>query len=777
MKIKTWKLLKKFNYHTILYQYLKTYFIVLFIPLLICCIYYIRIISVISDDDVKSRETELKHAAVLVDTMLDEFSYLGDSLASNSGVNSFKGITEAFGYPNSYNVYELHSKLPDLYQINQSVFDYFIFFDKSDIVVNKQIAYTYKDFYNLYLHEDKYASYDEWYQHIKNDKVIYGLSPMEPYIYKKDTKLNMTAYTRPLIYGDNDSNSEIQILFEDKVLDTIMPAMADNSIQYIEDFQHSMLYYREQRGQEGLKPVYVSNAVNAATTKAENTEQQIVLLNNEKYLTIRYVSDNSGLIYYMLQPMVVVNNRSKYSIIVLAVFILTAIAVGIALSYYMSLKSATPINDILKEVSQTTERYEGHQSVFLSLRTTFHNLINTNSDMARVIESQKPFLRNAFFNRLIYGNFTTEEEALKIADNIGLLHKDRVFGIVIFRFYTEIDRIVDEDLKLINSCIISLIEVIKEMLPESLYINIDGNQVVLMMSIEEKYRKFYKEEAEQKILKIKEAIPSTISEKIFVYGGNEVVCLTELRDSYNNASFMFQNEKGQIENTVIWYINNAVNIPSYPSQDFSVKLTHYVMAGDNEGLHDALEGVIRTYFIENSLPVYLQHMLLNELQSTLFRIIRRIGTDEAEYRKYYDKLEENNNEAVLSQIRNTLNLYHTVCNDVNDKKHRKDSAALTSVIASYIDANYGDNNLSLTSVADMFQISEPYLSSIFKQSLGINFSTYMEGVRIDKAKEFLKMKNLTIGEIAGHIGYGSTNSFSRAFKRVTGISASEYRSK
>ncbi len=776
-QIKSLKRLKKTNSNGILFQYMRTYFVVLFIPLLICSIYYIRIISVISDDDISSRETELRHAAVLVDTMLDEFSYLGDSLASNTSVNSFKRVSTAFGSPNSYKVYELHTALPDLYQINQSIFDYFIFFDKSELVANKQIAYSYKDFYNLYLREERFASYEEWYHSIKTGNVPYGLSPMESYLFKNENTLNMIAYTRPLIYGDNYGKSEIRILFKDTVLETLMPAMGDNNIQYIEDLKSQVLYYRSQNGSETMDSEYVSQAVKTVLEETINKRQQIVILDNVKYLVSHYVSTKSGLTYYMLQPMVAVNSRSIYSLIVLVTFIITAIIVGIILSYFMSLKSVTPINDILKEVSRTTERFEGHQLVFSGLKSTFNHLVNTNSDMTRMIESQKPFLKNTFFSRLLYGNFTTDEEASMIAENIGVNHKGRVFGIIIFCFYTEINKIVEDDLKLINTCILSLLEVMKEILPDSLYTNLDGNQVVLMLSIEEKQKEHYKEEAERKIVRIKEAMPSNVSEKFFVYGGNEVECLTKLKDSYNNASYMFQHEKEQIENTVIWYVNNVVNIPSYPAQDFSIKLMHYVTAGDKEGLHDALEEVIKTYIIENNLPVYLQHMLLNELQTVLFRIIRRIGADEAEYKRYYDKLEENSNAALLSQIRTTLNLYRTVCSDIHDKKQLKDLATITSSIASYIDANYGDCNLSLTSVADIYQISEPYLSLIFKQALGINFSTYMEGVRIDKAKEFLKITNLTVSEIAVNVGYTSANSFCRAFKRVTGINASEYRRK
>lgn len=774
---RTFKLFRKSKAHTILYQFMVTYFIVLFIPLLICSGYYIRMISVIGNDDIQSRKTELTHAAVLVDTMLDEVSYLGDSLATNTGVNTFKRISDAFDGANSYQVYELHKMLPDLYAVNQSIFDYFIFFDKSETVINKQIAYTYKDFYDLYLHEEKYKSYHDWYRHMKEDKVIYGLSPMEVYKYKTKTSPNLIAYTRPMIYGDFNGKSRIEIMFKDTVLETLMPARADNSIQFIKDFHGRLLYYKAQGEPETTSQEDVSRAVDMVITHNENPENQTVILNKEKYLVIRYASDKSGLEYYMLQPMVAVNSRSVYSMFMLAVFVFTAITVGIILSYYMSKKSATPINDIMKEVSQSTERFQGHQAVFLSLKETFKHLVNTNTDMIRVIESQKPFLRNAFLNRLLYGNFTTKEEVSIIARNIGLLHTDRVFGILVFRFNTDIDKIVEDDLKLINSCILSIIEVLKEILPDSLYTTLDGDQVVLLMSVDKKHSEDFKEETERKIRKIREAMPSNVSEQFYVYGGNEVESLTELKDSYNNAVYMFQNEKEQIDNTVIWYINNFVNIPSYPPQDFSLKLMHYVMAGDSEGLHDALEDIIKKYFIENNLPVYLQHMLLNELQTALFRIIRRIGADESEYRTYYNKLEENSNATLLNQFTLTLNLYRTVCKGVSDKKKLKDTSAITASIASYIDVNYGDKNLSLTSVADIFSISEPYLSSIFKQSLGINFSNYMEGVRIEKAKELLEKTNLSIGEISDHVGYGSANSFCRAFKRVMGISASEYRKK
>lgn len=777
-KNKKYKLRKKDRQSTVLRHYFLTYFTVLFIPMLICSLYYIRMLSLLSEDDIKARESELEHAAVLVDTVLDEFEYLGDSLTANMQVNSFKRTKEVFGYANTYKVYQLRNSLPDLYLINQSVFDYFIFFDNSETVINKTIAYTYEDFYHLYLHEEKYGSYEEWYEHIKNDDSSYGLMPMETCLYKEEQSINMLDYTRPLMMLDGAGNGRIHIYLEESVMETLMPAIADNSIQFITDASGSLLYLRNGDPERGRITEEMSDFLGGGVkTPGNGSWQQEVHFMGEKYMMLGHTSDNSGLTYYMLLPRKVINNRMMSSIMILSLFILLGVTVGLLLSYHMSLKSATPINDILNQVSQVTERFEGHQNVLSSLKTTFNYLVSTNSRLADAIENQKPYIRNAFINRLIFGSFIKEEEADKLAEHIGFPCMDRVYGIIIFRFHLVSESIREEELQLLSSCVFSLLEVIERELPDSLYTNLGDEQVALLLNMPVQEKPDFRKNAEQMVLSIKEAMPSNISEKLFAYGGNEVDRLDQIYDSFHNAAYMFNNESGQIENAVIWYREAAGSIPVYPPQDLSVKLTHYVTAGDRDGLHDLLEEIMKKYIIENNLPVYLQHMLLNELQIVLFRILGRVGMEEEVYRKYYTGLEENHNAALITQITTTLNLYKQVCDYVGRQKQLQDSEVVASAIVSYIDTNYGNCCLSLTSVADQFGISEPYLSSIFKQTQGINFSTYVEVIRIDKAKDFLKTTALPVGDIAELVGYGSVNSFCRAFKRVTGLSASEYRKK
>ena len=251
--------------------------------------------------------------------------------------------------------------------------------------------------------------------------------------------------------------------------------------------------------------------------------------------------------------------------------------------------------------------------------------------------------------------------------------------------------------------------------------------------------------------------------------------MEDVYESYHNAAFAFMNEKERTESQVIWFRkNNKKMVAVFPYFELSVKLTRLVTSGDEQGLHDALKEIMTQYILESNLPAWLQQILLNELQAILFHILVRLELEEQEYQKYFSELEKEHRIPLIEQITSTLGLYRSLCALVNEKK-TKEAGKMMPAILAFLDANYGDPDLSLTMVADTFRISVPYLSSLFKASAGVNFSNYVEDVRIEKAKGFLKNTSMSVGEIAVATGYSSTNSFSRAFRRVTGDSASEYR--
>jgi two-component system response regulator YesN len=96
-------------------------------------------------------------------------------------------------------------------------------------------------------------------------------------------------------------------------------------------------------------------------------------------------------------------------------------------------------------------------------------------------------------------------------------------------------------------------------------------------------------------------------------------------------------------------------------------------------------------------------------------------------------------------------------------------------IKQYIQENYKDSSLCLSKLSDQFHLSESYLSYLFKEVTGENFSNYLEQIRMEKALQLVHEKQINLSDIYYEVGYNNANSFRRAFKKTYGMSAKEMR--
>ncbi len=96
-------------------------------------------------------------------------------------------------------------------------------------------------------------------------------------------------------------------------------------------------------------------------------------------------------------------------------------------------------------------------------------------------------------------------------------------------------------------------------------------------------------------------------------------------------------------------------------------------------------------------------------------------------------------------------------------------------IQKYIQDNYADQILSVTSICERFSISNGHLSRVFKAEVGINVIDYIHNVRVRKAKELIASSDMTFNDIALQVGYTGEWTLRRAFKRYEGLSPSNAR--
>lgn len=95
----------------------------------------------------------------------------------------------------------------------------------------------------------------------------------------------------------------------------------------------------------------------------------------------------------------------------------------------------------------------------------------------------------------------------------------------------------------------------------------------------------------------------------------------------------------------------------------------------------------------------------------------------------------------------------------------------------WLDANYGDPDISLTDMAEKLGISPRYLNSLFRQAFGITAYAYLIRLRIIKSKEMMILgdNSRSIKEIAQLSGYRDSSHFIAAFGKTEGITPEQFR--
>lgn len=95
-------------------------------------------------------------------------------------------------------------------------------------------------------------------------------------------------------------------------------------------------------------------------------------------------------------------------------------------------------------------------------------------------------------------------------------------------------------------------------------------------------------------------------------------------------------------------------------------------------------------------------------------------------------------------------------------------------IMDFIQKNYTNTDLNIVYVAEHFNLTPAYLSRIFKKETGIGPAEYLQSIRLEAAKDLLTTSDLTIREISEIVGYQYVLTMNRAFKKMLGITPSQY---
>lgn len=422
------------------------------------------------------------------------------------------------------------------------------------------------------------------------------------------------------------------------------------------------------------------------------------------------------------------------------------------LGYYFMQLNYRPLYDILQQLKnkgQTNKRREyriGHYNeIGDAISLLWHDNVRLKGDM----ESLTPMLRKNCILELLTqrgeeaGLLKQELEKLRV--RVGLAF----YQVVLMSCPAEIrEEMVGEGIAMRAD----LIDLIKIPRTDIFLLLFGGGKEELKKDLEEL------------------PLRSPFFEKVSIGIGRAVCDITGIADSYSSAYTaldyaLIQGEKG----TAYWYdeLPEALfRTHGYPF-DVIQGLASAMLRNDREGTQKLTEQII--YMIRmKELPSYFIRSLFYNTAGIYIDNRRKSGGSGKKEIPYLS--------AQLS-AREMADLLKTLLEEyLEDLSGLEDLHSVPLARAlSFINENYQSSGLSLTDVAEHCGMTASYLSYLFKVKSGSNFKEYIDGLRLERARELLSGTDMKVEEIARAVGYDNSYSFTRFFKNNMGLTPKEFR--
>ena len=171
---------------------------------------------------------------------------------------------------------------------------------------------------------------------------------------------------------------------------------------------------------------------------------------------------------------------------------------------------------------------------------------------------------------------------------------------------------------------------------------------------------------------------------------------------------------------------------------------------------------------------FCQYLMLS-IRFTAAEYLQSLQIPQEEFLKDLDCLDLVGRDVTAPELKRYMTQLLGCALELRDRASNSQYRRLLKQAVDYIDERFADEELSLNRVAQEVNISANYLSAVFSQEMGITFTEYVTGKRMERAKELLRSTDKRSGEVAALVGYKDPHYFSFLFKKTQGCTPRDYR--
>ena len=431
---------------------------------------------------------------------------------------------------------------------------------------------------------------------------------------------------------------------------------------------------------------------------------------------------------------------------------------GLVLALWMAKRHASPIRAITGMLSG--QENEVQKDELQRISSGISQLKTRNQELSTRLDRALPVQRHDFVFRFVKGRFASMEEAASAGRAVGLETARAVYAVILSGGSGEDDHPLDLNGSPFNS-----------------YTGYSGAGVELVALKATLYLVFADEAAT--LFSLAELIRREGESG----GGRCVTAIsvphadfTEAPAAYLEASAAYENRFVMGSQKVLQYSDITSNLPEILPQ--ARKITTSISQALTLGSREVLDGRISDllHFLKNTnMSPFAFRMIYSDVINSLIHTHSAKLSGSGSVQEIYNIFTLTSCQSIddLDELLRRL-CDRLLCGETDSGGEAAGEDEIGQVVR-YMEEHFSDPEISITALADSFELSTTRFSVSFKEKMGMSPLEYLTLIRVEYARELLASTDLTIREISIRSGYYDPGSFIRRFKQVAGETPLQYR--
>lgn len=201
-------------------------------------------------------------------------------------------------------------------------------------------------------------------------------------------------------------------------------------------------------------------------------------------------------------------------------------------------------------------------------------------------------------------------------------------------------------------------------------------------------------------------------------------------------------------------------------------LCRYIAAGNTEGAMNTLQPIIQDNLEDELLSLPLCRCLTYDLLWGVMRSLSELPevweAQKESLRTDLHRLRHATSHTELAQLlKNAVERSAAACSSARGAATQSREQPIDRIMAC-VEEHYRESDFNVSRAAELLGFSVPYLSNLFKRQTGIGMLSYINGLRVQYARQCILQRRITVAQAAREAGFENINTFIRLFKKYEG---------